>query len=369
MESPEAQPGFATQADLKLLRDQVDQLQLILAEPRKPWYLEGSTLTSALAVLVALISFFISTYQGDQKELREKREEFRSVLEKLVSMKGEISRLENEEINSPAVRRKINDLHGNKDLYRSSAEMLAQDLGPNVLFIEYLIIGDQFADNESTHSHSKASEYFLKSLKKEVNANPIERNRAYRRLARLEITVPFRNIAQMRSYFNLAIYEVNQEVDDLRFTAGRTYQDWADAESFLNNDQESLEKLALAEKVFLRMSDDDWSKRGAVDEVRLSTGYTLLKIAKAKRNQGNHIDFREKLDEAEQAFLKISDHKDNGKLEAVEELRRHRLSASSWISAPPSLDPAPLWRSPLLDDAIRNLSREAPSNGLGRAQP
>ncbi len=315
MEEPEVQTGFVTQADLKLLRDQVDQLQVILTEPRKPWYLEGSTLTSALAVLVALISFFFSTYQGDQKELREKREEFRGLLEKLLTMSEDVDRLETEEPDSPVVRRKISTLIGSVKLYRSSAEKLAQDLGANVLFIEYLIIGDAFRDD--SRQQSKTTEYYKKAL--EAKASSTERNIAFRRLATLQILPPYKDVTQMRYYFTLAINEVKGEVDDLRFSTGRTYEDWAVAERSLNNYKEYWKRQDLAEQAYLKISDDY------------------------------------KKDEA---------------LAALRRRLRPIPISPPWASAPPSsLGPAPLWRSPLLDDAIKNLGREAPASGSRGTQP
>ncbi len=375
MDNPEVQTGFVTQADLKLLRDQVDQLQVILTEPRKPWYLEGSTLTSALAVLVALISFFISSYQGDQKELREKREEFRSVLEKLVSMSEEVDRLRSADFDTQEVSRRLDYLHDSKDLYRSSAEMLAQDLGPNVLFAEYLIMGDQFQED---NNHRKATEYYEKALAPlikmktwKTDADLVEQNRAYRRLARLQNSLLLKNVAKMNYYFDLAIQAAKGEGNDLmRFTAGATYEDWAEGERRLKNYKESLVKLELAEQEFLKMSDDDQNKHRSLDRVKLQTGYTLLSMADAEINRGNHKSSWEKLAQAEQVFLKISDYIDNKKQKALAELRRLRKLASPWTSAsPPTLGPAPLWRSPLLDDAIKNLGREAPSSRSSGTQP
>lgn len=374
MESPDVQSDVVTQADLKLLRDQVDQLQLIVSEPRKPWYLEGSFLTSALAVLVALISFIISTQQGDQKELREKREEFRSVLEKLVSMSEELEKLNHEfdDPKPPEINLKIDYLHRSKDLYRSSAEMLAKDLDSNVLLDEYLIMGDQFQED---NNHTKATEYYKKALSTLNGLTSddarIDRNRAYRRLALLQNSLLLNNESKMREYFHGAIDAVQGKTNGLMlYTTGATYRSWAIAESELNNHNESLDKFKLAEKTFIEMSDDDNNKHKSLDRVRHDIGQTFLILAEADHTQGKDNEFRIKLDEAEQTLIKISDQNTNLKQDALEKLRRIRLRTSSWIAAPsPSLSPQPLWGSSMLDEAIRSFVRKGRSSGSGVGQP
>jgi len=74
MQEPGGSPDTVTQADLKLVRDQVEQLQIMLAKASNPWYREPVNITSAMAAVVAIVSLFVSSHQGGQQQLREKRE-------------------------------------------------------------------------------------------------------------------------------------------------------------------------------------------------------------------------------------------------------------------------------------------------------
>lgn len=247
--TPENQQDFATQADLKLVRDQVDQLQVIVTEPRRPWYLEPSNLWSFLAVVVSMISFIITTNQGDQKELREKREEFRGVLDKLVSLSEEVSK-----------RRRTGEglatlgfVDDSVRLYRSSADQLARELGDRVLHAEHMIIGEVFL--KDSQESMRATRYFSLALR--TAQNPIEKSRALSGLALVQGFPPFRRVNEMRRYYADALAAVNGKRDDLRFEAGQVLIDWALIEKRLQNMDAFWSKVDLARRSFLEMSPGD----------------------------------------------------------------------------------------------------------------
>ncbi|MCP9791600.1 hypothetical protein KBZ20_06690 [Vulcanococcus limneticus Candia 3F8] len=316
--APDDKLDFVSQADLKLVRDQVDQLQVIVTEPRRPWYLEPSNLWSFLAVVVSLISFIISTNQGDQKELREKREEFRGVLDKLVLLSEEKSK-----------RRRIGEAVGfielNQGLYRSSADTLARELGDRVLHAEHIILGDEFA--KDSQENKRAVQYFSQAL--QTARNPIERSRALVRLAYVQGLPPFRKVNEMRRHYADALAAVSGESDDLKFEAGQVLIDWALDEKRLRHMDEFWSKATLARRSFLEMSPDDPNRDNGLNQVM-----------------------------------------------AVERKARDEQGQRSPLSDPPSLwapRPFSLWpsRPRLLDDGIQHRGRLglSPSTGAGSVQP
>lgn len=252
-----------TQAGLKLLHDEVNQPQIVVTEHRKPWYLEASTLTSALAVAISGISFFISTQQGNQQELRAKREEFRGVLEKLISMSEEDNKLRYGDRNQQEFQHRIGYLGATRKLYLSSADMLAKDLGDHVLFAEYTILGNEFG---LSNDQQKAIDYYRKSV--QTAASPLQRAQGYISLAQEHVRRPLRNAKEMRKYYTLAVEQFNNEnTDFMKFMKGDTYEVWADTEFSVNATTEGQQKLELARQSYIKMSDDDPNKAIALRQL------------------------------------------------------------------------------------------------------
>lgn len=341
MEEPDGSVDVVTQADLKLLRDQVDHLQVMLSKSRGPWYLEPVNITSALAAVVAIVSLVVSSHQGGQQQLREKREEFRSVLQQLVSITGEEIMLLNQGRKDSESESRLESLRTSRDLFRSSAEMLAMDLGSKVLFTEYLIMGDQF---NASNDIQKAGQYYDKALG--ASKGPVDLNRAHRRHARLYSSLLMRNHPEMRKRFIQALEPVKDERNDLiRFTAGSTYSDWGYQEFSLKNYDEALKRQKQAEQIFLRMSDEGRNKQSALDRLRLDMVYTYLMLADKASQSASYTDLYDALNRAEQTSAGISNALERDKQTALAELRRLQASVpepwSPTFSTP--LRPFRLW--------------------------
>ncbi len=367
MEEPGGSADVVTQADLKLVRDQVDQLQLVLAKTRNPWYREPVNITSAMAAVVAVVSLFVSSHQGGQQQLREKREEFRSVLEQLVSMTDEENMLLNEGRNHPEKFRRLNSLRTSRDLFRSSAEMLAKDLGPNVLFTEYLIMGDQ---SKAANDNQKAGKYYDMAL--QTTNDPIDLNQAHRRHAWLYSSLLLRNQNEMRKRFMQALEPVKDGRNDLiRFTAGNTYADWGFQEYNLKNYDEALKRQKQAEQIFLHMSDEGRNKQSSLDSLRLDMGYTYMKLAEQARRSASYSLYGDALKRAEEAIAGISEDRATDKQRALADLRS--LEAETADSLSPSfstsLRPFRLWPGSLLRSPLPMESPQHQADSLGLHQP
>ncbi len=368
MEEPGGSPDVVTQADLKLVRDQVDHLQVMLAKGRNPWYREPVNLTSAMAAVVAIVSLLVSSHQGGQQQLREKREEFRSVLQQLVSMTDEEVMLEDAR-NSPEKQSRLNSLRTSRDLFRSSAEMLAMDLGSKVLFAEFLIMGDQFKE---ANDNKKAGEYYDKALRS--TKDPIDMNKAHRRHAWLYSSLLLRNHDEMRTRFRNALGSVKDQRNDLMlFTAGNTYAEWGYQESYLKNYDEALERQKQAEQIFLRMSDEGRNKQSSLDRLRLDMGYNYMRLALRVGQSASYSLYLESLKLAEQAFAGISDDPeiDSQKQKAFDDLRSLQGQIpGSWSSAlSASLRPFRPWPGHPLQSPLPMERPQHQADTLGLPQP
>ena len=61
------------ESDLKILRDQVDLLQISTSERNKPWFKDTSSMISILAVLLSVFTFFYSQLSQNAEEIRSKK--------------------------------------------------------------------------------------------------------------------------------------------------------------------------------------------------------------------------------------------------------------------------------------------------------
>jgi len=61
-------PDYATAADLKLIRDRVDLLQIAATEKQLPWYKQRPSLASLLALRVLIVTFLISQHGSSLQE-------------------------------------------------------------------------------------------------------------------------------------------------------------------------------------------------------------------------------------------------------------------------------------------------------------
>ncbi|MBM5820974.1 MAG: hypothetical protein FJ082_00520 [Cyanobacteria bacterium K_Offshore_surface_m2_011] len=269
--------------------------------------------------------------------------------------------------NHPEKSGKLNSLRTSKDLFRSSAEMLAMDLGANVMFTEFVIMGDQF---RVASENRKAEKYYLKAL--QATKDPMDLNAGHRRLAWLYSNLLLRNQNEMRKRFREALELVKDGRDDLmRFTTGNTHAEWGYLEYMLKNYDEALKNQKQAEEIFLRMSDEGRNKQSSLDGLRLDMGYTYMRLAETARRRGSYSLFYDLLNLAEQALAGISEDRGVDTQKAWADLKIMQAQALSPLSPAfsASLRSFRLWpgnspRSPLPMEHPQH-----DSDGLGLPQP
>jgi hypothetical protein len=153
------------EADIKLLRDQVDLLQIAANEPRTPWLRHPANIISVIALAVSVIGAVMGQLSTDDAELRSKKEELRTVLSRLIDIR--------EDYNSrilaipDADARELASSYSEtkKNLYLETARHLAAQLKDLVNPTEHLILASEatmesdFAEAERSHQRAVAASH------------------------------------------------------------------------------------------------------------------------------------------------------------------------------------------------------------------
>ena len=74
---------------VRLLRDQVDALQIAAAEKKTPWYRQMPSLAGLVALLLSITTAVYSGVQGRKQDVQKKRESLRGIVSSLIELQGE----------------------------------------------------------------------------------------------------------------------------------------------------------------------------------------------------------------------------------------------------------------------------------------
>jgi hypothetical protein len=239
-------------ADLKLLRDQVDLLQIATAEKQKPWYQQRPSLISLLALIASVITFGISQQGASRHEIREKQEQLRRLLVDIAEIytKGLTAEAD---VPDPTVRmRYLAFLNNKRDVWMDAAEALTEDLRGYVSTSEYGTLAEQ---KTLSSEYERADKYNLAALT--AAKDRYARSRAYRALGAFTMQAPGRDVERARKYFEAAISELGDPADDYtKMLLGYTYENWAYAERNIGRlDEEFRQHVKKAREWYSGMSE------------------------------------------------------------------------------------------------------------------
>lgn len=74
---------------VRLLRDQVDALQIAAAEKKTPWYRQMPSLAGLIALLLSVTTAVYSGVQGRKQDVQKKQESLRGIVSSLIELQGE----------------------------------------------------------------------------------------------------------------------------------------------------------------------------------------------------------------------------------------------------------------------------------------
>ena len=208
-----------------------------------------SAIGSVAAVIVATIAFLFAQRGQNQQILRQKREELRNVLEKLISFREELSRLS--ALKYDYERAFASSLLNEKRLvYLEAAENLADQLGDDVSPSEYYVIGyENMMDSDFAHGIN----FYRAAAKNSQKTSKTKQSEIWRSLAgayfRNEPGVL--NIEEGRKSYAKAI-EVLRSSEDYysNYVKALCYREWAASEASLRKFPESEKCLHEASRIW-----------------------------------------------------------------------------------------------------------------------
>jgi hypothetical protein len=240
-----------TPAEIKLIRDQLDELRLDSAEKHKPWYREPSTFLSFVALLASLITFLISQRAQDAENIRARKEQLDTLLTNLIGLQSENSSLAS--VTDPLRREQASSLISTKHLiYLEEAEILVDKLGNDVSDAECNVLAGEMA---LMSNYKKAEVYYQKGLN--VAQDDLSKATAYRFLGGFYFeSSPLRDFDKGRRYFQESVDAMKGSPGDdySKYTVGYTYEAWGWSEKTNGFGSEGDKMLERAKKYYSDMS-------------------------------------------------------------------------------------------------------------------
>jgi hypothetical protein len=227
--------------------------------PKKSWYTDSDALTAIASVGALIISIIalLQAYQNvSEQRQREKREELRNSLEKLINFREELDGRINKIID-PNERVNLSlYLNTKRSVYIQAAESVAAELASQISSSEYIVLA---AENYYDSDFLQAREFYEKAVEasRKRGNGKLTKCIAMRALSwSFYWQEPYRNIAKGRQYYQKSV-DIMAEENDLYsiYTIVLTYREWATQEIFagvkeneytvnkLNKAHEYLEKL------------------------------------------------------------------------------------------------------------------------------
>lgn len=131
-----------------LLKREVDTLQTLIAEESKPWYRTPSTIISVIALIFSFGTTAFSYYQIRQNEVREKRIELRSLIQRITQLPRE-----NFEFLNNYQDREANELISlfaqEHNLLALQAAEIADDIPNELAAVEYFSVATALMDSSA----------------------------------------------------------------------------------------------------------------------------------------------------------------------------------------------------------------------------
>jgi TPR repeat protein len=238
--------------ELKLLRDQVDLLQISTLERKKPWYNQISSIIGVIAILLSVFTFVYSQISQNFEEIRSKKKELRETLATLIDLRADFqTRILS--ITDQELRQAEGISLNNKRLINiEAADSLVTQIPAYVSWAEYGVLA---AEHAADSDFTQAERYYKKAI--DAGHTAIGKIFSIRALAVLYFSpTPLRDLDQGRKYFGDAVEVVKNPTDSyMAYTLGYTYEQWGINELLNGFQTEGNQKIELARKYYLDMPE------------------------------------------------------------------------------------------------------------------
>lgn len=208
------------------------------------------------AGLISIVALIFSFLQSRNTENREKREELRNIVEKLIDVRAKYNK--EQSLIGEEERIMFGDQYGKIFMvYLQAADQLIESLDKKIISpIQYFIIGYEF-DIEG--ELSRAKKYYENAQNVSAKTSIKNQETILRALAAFYYRGgPYWNIQLGRSYYQKAIELFDGRNDEyLVFLKGRVYSSWAEQENRVGNAAEAIQKIYLAYETIYQLHENN----------------------------------------------------------------------------------------------------------------
>jgi tetratricopeptide (TPR) repeat protein len=156
--------------DIELLRQQVDAIQVAMAEKSRPWHRNPSTLLSLLALLFSFGTTMVSYVRTEAQDVQSARIELRTMLQRLAALPREsvesMKRYKDDPATIAALSGFLNQ--ENAILARQAAEIAKKIPERYISATEYYAVGVAL---QNAYNVEAAKEFFTKALNVSTDIN------------------------------------------------------------------------------------------------------------------------------------------------------------------------------------------------------
>jgi hypothetical protein len=202
-----------------------------------PWYQEPNMLSaigSLGAVLISLVALYVSHRGESAQQLREKREELRGVLERLVSLREEQNALNKER--DEGLKAVASAYQNTKRaIYLEAAEALARQIPLQVSAAEYYVLG---LENQWESDFIEAEAYYKMAVSRSRHSSPSKQSEILRSLAAIYFIEDqsLRNVEKGRATYRKATEVLASRSDAYSYyVRALAYRNWAASEILVKN--------------------------------------------------------------------------------------------------------------------------------------
>jgi len=257
-------------AAVNRLRDEVDDLQLLAAERKKPWYKTMSNLTSVAALVFAVGTGSYSLWANAAHDAQAKHDSLIKILQDIMSLRLESS---NSKLNAmtPEQRAEVGPLLNTKRVVLlAAARSIVRDIASRVTSPEYNVLA---LESSSDSDFKQAERYYL--LAYDVSEPGLGRAVALRSLGSFYMSLnPLQNVDNARKYFERSANEVRGASDLYsRYTLAFTLHTWGLAELSSGSPQKAQPLIDEARTTYKAIPDWFPPGRWGLDDLERSLAY------------------------------------------------------------------------------------------------
>jgi hypothetical protein len=251
-------------AAINRLRDEVDDLQHLAVEKKKPWYKTMSNLTSVAALVFAVATGSYSLWANATHDAQAKHDSLIKILQDIMSLRLESS---TSKLNAmaPEQRGEVAPLLNSKRVVLlAAARSIVRDIGSRVTSAEYNVLAMESAGDSD---FNQAEKYYL--LAYGVSEPGLSRAVALRNLGIFFMSLrPVRKLEDGRKYLKLSADEVRNAGDPYsRYTLALTLHSWGLAELSNANPERAQPLIDEARTTYKAIADGMPLGRWALDEL------------------------------------------------------------------------------------------------------